>query len=146
MCSYSTQKSLEKLDFNESITPDLEATSFKLEFKEGVFIDFDMIQEKVEDAGFFLGQVDIIFNEDISVINDKHSFIENNLFHFFVEKEIRTNIFSLVDKNFIGKKEFDFLSDKTTHLCYLTGKHSKSCCSHHDGLKSDKVFHLRTDL
>ena len=32
MCSYSTQKSLEKLDFIESITPDLEATSFKLEF------------------------------------------------------------------------------------------------------------------
>ena len=28
MCSYSTQKSLEKLDFIESITPDLEATSF----------------------------------------------------------------------------------------------------------------------
>ena len=41
MCSYSTQKSLEKLDFIESITPDLEATSFKLEFKDGDFVDFD---------------------------------------------------------------------------------------------------------
>ena len=36
MCSYSTQKSLEKLDFIKSITPNLEATSFKLEFKEAV--------------------------------------------------------------------------------------------------------------
>ena len=57
MCSYSTQKSLEKLDFIESITPDLEATSFKLEFKDDAFVDFDLIQEKVEDAGFFVGSI-----------------------------------------------------------------------------------------
>ena len=42
MCSYSTQRSLERLDFIESITPDLEATSFKLEFKEEMFVDFDL--------------------------------------------------------------------------------------------------------
>ena len=57
MCSYSTQRSLEKLDFIKSITPDLEATSFKVEFKEDKFIDFDLIQEKVEDAGFFIGSI-----------------------------------------------------------------------------------------
>ena len=57
MCSYSTQKSLEKLDFIKSITPDLEATSFKLEFKDDAFVDFDLIQEKVEDAGFLLAQL-----------------------------------------------------------------------------------------
>ena len=83
MCSYSTQKSLEKLDFIESITPDLEATSFKLEFKDGDFVDFDLIQEKVEDAGFFVGSIEIVFNENLKAENDKHNLINGNLFHFF---------------------------------------------------------------
>ena len=56
MCSYSTHRSLEKLDFIKDIIPDLESTSFILEFKEGMFVDFDLIQEKIEDAGFFLGE------------------------------------------------------------------------------------------
>lgn len=146
MCSYSTQRSLERLDFIESITPDLEATSFKLEFKEEMFVDFDLIQEKVEDAGFFVGKIDIIFNKEITAINDKHQFIENNLFHFFSDKELKTNIFSLVDKNFVSKSQFKSLSDNTSHSCYLTGRHIKSCCSHHENMKSDKVFHLRVSL
>ena len=33
MCSYSTQRSLERLDFVESIIPDLEETSFLIDFK-----------------------------------------------------------------------------------------------------------------
>ena len=99
MCSYSTQRSLERLDFIESITPDLEATSFKLEFKEEMFVDFDLIQEKVEDAGFFVGKIDIIFSEEISAINDKHKFIENNLFHFFSDKELKSNIDDWEDNN-----------------------------------------------
>ena len=146
MCSYSTQRSLERLDFIESITPDLEATSFKLEFKEEMFVDFDLIQEKVEDAGFFVGKIDIIFSEEISTSNDKHKFIKNNLFHFFSDKELKTNIFSIVDKNFISKSQFKSLSDNTSHSCYLTGRHTKSCCSDHENMKSDKVFHLRSSL
>ena len=146
MCSYSTQRSLERLDFIESITPDLEATSFKLEFKEEMFIDFDLIQEKVEDAGFFVGKINIIFSEEISTTNDKHQFIKNNLFHFFSDAEIKSNIFSLVDKNFVSKSKFKYLSDNNSHSCYLTGRHTKSCCSEHENMKSDKVFHLRTSL
>ena len=37
MCSYSTQRSLERLDFVESITPDLEETSFLIDFKKDKF-------------------------------------------------------------------------------------------------------------
>ena len=82
----------------------------------------------------------------ISAVNDKHSFIKNNLFHIFSDKEIETNVFSLVDKNFISKKKFNLISENTTHSCFLTGKHTKNCCSHHDKIKSDRVFHLKTDL
>ena len=103
MCSYSTQKSLEKLDFIESITPDLEATSFKLEFKDGAFVDFDLIQEKVEDAGFFVGSIEIVFNDKLIAENDKHNLVNGNLFHFFSDGDKETNVFTLVDRNLLEK-------------------------------------------
>jgi len=146
MCSYSTQKSLEKLDFIESITPDLEATSFKLEFKDDAFVDFDLIQEKVEDAGFFVGSIEIIFNDNILAENDKHNLINGNLFHFFTDEKIEANVFTIVDKKFIRKSEYKIISEKTSHACYDTGVHNSSCCSKHDNLKSNKVFHLKSSL
>lgn len=146
MCSYSTHKSLEKLDFIKDIIPDLETTSFILEFKEGMFVDFDLIQEKIEDAGFFLGETEIIFENNMLTSNDAHTIIDNNLFHFFSEGNKESKVFKLVDKNFVNKKEFDELSNKTNHTCYLTGKHSKSCCTNHENLKSDKLFHLKSDI
>ena len=146
MCSYSTQKSLEKLDFIESITPDLEATSFKLEFKDGAFVDFDLIQEKVEDAGFFVGSIEIVFNDKLKAENDKHNLINGNLFHFFSDADMESNVFTLVDKKFIRKSEYKLLSEKTSHVCYETGLHTATCCSKHENLKSNKVFHLKSSL
>lgn len=146
MCSYATHKSLEKLDFIKEIKPDLESASFILEFNEDMFVDFDLIKEKVEDAGFFLGSTEIIFNENLLTSNDDHTLFDNNLFHFFSDSEIKTNVFTLVDKNFISKDIFEQISNKTSHSCYLTGKHNKSCCSHHENLKSDKLFHLKSNL
>jgi len=146
MCSYSTHRSLEKLDFIKDIIPNLESTSFILEFKEGMFVDFDLIQEKIEDAGFFLGETEIIFENTLLKSNDTHSLIDNNLFHFFSEENKESKVFKLVDKNFIDKEKFDELSSKTNHSCYLTGRHSKSCCTNHENLKSNKLFHLKSDI
>ena len=88
MCSYSTQRSLERLDFVESIVPDLEQTSFLIDFKKDKFIDFDLIQEKVEDAGFFVGEIEVIFSDEITTENDKHSVFNGNLFHFFSDNDL----------------------------------------------------------
>ena len=62
MCSFSTQKSLSKLEFIKKITPDLEETSYILEIKDDMFVDFNLIQEKVEDAGFFVDKKSIKVN------------------------------------------------------------------------------------
>ena len=86
-----------------------------LEFKEGMFVDFDLIQEKIEDAGFFLGETEIIFENNMLISNDAHNLINNNLFHFFSEVNKESKVFKLVDKNFVNKKEFDELSNKTNH-------------------------------
>ena len=62
MCSFSTQKSLSKLKFIKNITPNLEETSYILEVKDDMFVDFNLIQERVEDAGFFVDKKSIKVN------------------------------------------------------------------------------------
>ena len=96
--------------------------------------------------GFFIGSIDIIFYDNLIAENDKHSLIDNNLFHIFSEGEIETNVFTLVDKNFIRKNDYEIISKKTNHSCYNTGIHTDTCCSKHDNLKSNKVFHIKTTL
>ena len=146
MCSYSTQRSLERLDFVESITPDLEETSFLIDFKKDKFIDFDLIQEKVEDAGFFVGEIEVIFSDEITAENDKHSIHNGNLFHFFSDNDSKSKTFKLVDRSFISKSKFDIISEKTDHACYMTGKKTSSCCTKHESTKSNKIFHLKSDI
>ena len=145
MCSFSTQKSLEKLDFIKEINADLESTSFKLVFDDSKFIDFDMIQEKVEDAGFFIGGIKINFNEKLNPNNNDHTVYNNNLFHFIINDDINSSTYNLIDKNFISDNDFESFSQFTSHACYLTGVHNESCCSNHENLKSKKVFHLEPD-
>ena len=145
MCSFSTQKSLEKLDFIKQITPDLEKTSFEIVFDDNKFIDFDMIQEKVEDAGFFIGNIKINFDEKLNTSNNDHAVYNNNLFHFIMADNKNTSTYNLIDKNFISKNDFESFSEFTSHACYLTGSHNESCCSNHENLVSKKVFHLEPD-
>ena len=146
MCSYSTQRSLERLDFVESIIPDLEETSFLIDFKKDKFIDFDLIQEKVEDAGFFVGEIEVIFSDEITAENNKHSIYNGNLFHFFSDNDSKSKTFKLVDRSFIPKSKFDIISEKTDHACYMTGKKTSSCCTKHESTKSNKIFHLKSDI
>ena len=146
MCSYSTQRSLERLDFVESIIPDLEETSFLIDFKKDKFIDFDLIQEKVEDAGFFVGEIEVIFSDEITAENDKHSIHNGNLFHFFSDNDSKSKTFKLVDRSFIPKSKFDIISEKTDHACYMTGKKTSTCCTKHESTKSNKIYHLKSDI
>ena len=145
MCSFSTQKSLEKLDFIKEITADLESTSFKLVFDDSKFIDFDMIKEKVEDAGFFVGNIKVNFDKNLSPDNNEHTVYNNNLFHFIMNDNIHSSTYNLIDKNFISDNDFESFSQFTSHTCYLTGAHNESCCLNHENLKSKKVFHLEPD-
>ena len=50
------------------------------------------------------------------------------------------------NKKFIRKSEYKIISEKTSHSCYETGLHTASCCSNHENLKSNKVFHLKSSL
>ena len=62
MCSFSVQKGLEKVQSIKSVEPNLEETTFEITFKDNIFIDFNLIENAVLDAGFFVDKESVKVN------------------------------------------------------------------------------------
>jgi copper chaperone CopZ len=62
MCSFSVQKSVEKVYFVKNIEANIEDTTFEIEFKKDYYVDFFALQNAVEDAGFFIDKESVIVN------------------------------------------------------------------------------------
>ena len=62
MCSFSVQKGLEKVQSIKSVKPNLEETTFEITFKDDIFIDFNLIENAVLDAGFFVDKESVKVN------------------------------------------------------------------------------------
>ena len=60
MCSFSVQKSVEKVYFVESVEANIEDTTFKIRFKKDNYVDFFALQNAVEDAGFFIDKESVV--------------------------------------------------------------------------------------
>ena len=60
MCSFSVQKSVEKVYFVESVEANIEDTTFKIIFKKNKYVDFYALQNAVEDAGFFINKESVV--------------------------------------------------------------------------------------
>jgi cation transport ATPase len=116
MCSFATQKQLQTINFIDSIGTDLETNTFFLTFKPGMEVHFDLIKTKVEDAGFSVSSLVVLFKNDGSSIQNNHLIVGDNLYHFIDKSNIpaaATNIsFKLMDKGFISDKEFKKNSKK----------------------------------
>ena len=59
-------------------------------------------------------------------------------------KKSKKKTSKMIKKKVIKAKKI--ISKKTNHSCYDTGIHTDTCCSKHDNLKSNKVFHIKTTL
>lgn len=126
MCSNAIFKALKTLDFVEKVDADIKTSSFEIQFKPGVDVDFDKLKAKVEDAGFFVAKFTAILNFDrVPVSNDAHVTVGKNVFHFL---NVKDNILSgektirLLDKGFVSSKEFRKNSGLTKMACYGTGE------------------------
>ena len=62
MCSFRVQKGLEKVQSVKSIEPNLEETTFEIVFKDDIFIDFNLIENAILDAGFFIDKESVKVN------------------------------------------------------------------------------------
>lgn len=126
MCSKATETSLKSLDFIESITADLNANVFLISFKAGRQVDLDQLRDKVQDAGFSVGDLTATINFEQTVV-DENGFAASNgtAFQFVNAKNQTLNgpvTAHVVDKDFIPSSAFKKNVALFNSPAYLTGK------------------------
>jgi copper chaperone CopZ len=142
MCSNSVLKALNSLPFVVQVDVDLEKTIFRLTFKPGTNVVPDQIKEKVEGAGFSVGELVMDFKFDgLSVTNDFHYPFAGNTYHFVnVKNTTLSDIVSLtfVDKGFTSAKMHKKYVGLTTYGCIKTGR-MESCCTVSN---NNRIYHV----
>jgi len=75
LCAKATEKSLITLPFISEIKTDLIRNTYLITFRSNVPVNFDLINKKVQDAGFFVNSLKATFNFDnVKVAGDYFSY------------------------------------------------------------------------
>ncbi len=110
MCSNSINKSLKSIDFVEKVVPNIKTSTFEITFKPGAEVDFDLLKNKVEDAGFFVSKFFATINfNNITITGNAPVTVGNKSFRFINVKDLSLNgdkTIRIVDKGFVTAKEF----------------------------------------
>jgi copper chaperone CopZ len=117
MCSKATYKQLASIPEVEKVEPNLNKTAFLLYFKNGSTINVGDLKKKVEDAGFSVGELVVVFNFNNQQAENNSSFTQDNITYTFMETkpavlagEVKVKI---LDKGFVVEKEYKKLSKMT---------------------------------
>ena len=145
MCTKAINKALEKLPFIQSVTADIQSSSFQIIFKEGQTVDVDGLKKAVEEAGFSVAKLKLTGEFDhVAIQNDTHVQINGRTFHFLNTRSQTLEgekVITLVDKDFVSAKEYKKYSASTGMACVKTGK-AQSCCVK-DGIAADtRIYHV----
>ncbi len=110
MCSRATYKQLTSIPEVEKVETDLNKTAFILHFKNGSAVDPGKLKQKVEDAGFSVGELIVVFNFTNQKAENNSSFTQNNITYTFMDTkpgvlagEVKVK---LLDKGFVVEKEY----------------------------------------
>lgn len=139
MCSKATETSLKSLGFIETITPDLNRNVFVLTFKADQQVNMDEIKDKVEDAGFSVGDLSATINFKNTAIDDNGlAKLDGTVFQFVNAKSKTLDgpvTARILDKNFISSSAFKKQAAEIKLPSYTTGKGT------FEG-KETRIFHL----
>jgi copper chaperone CopZ len=114
MCSKATYKQLTSISEVEKVEPDLNNTAFILYFKNGSSVNVNSLKEKVEEAGFAVGELVVVFNFKNQQAENNKSFTQNNITYTFMDT--KSGILAgeakvkILDKGFVVEKEYKKLS------------------------------------
>ncbi len=144
MCSNAINKALLSIDYVDRVTANIKESSFVIRFKPAAIVNFDQLKKKVEDAGFFVAQMEAtIVTNRIAISNDAHVDINGTMYHFLntgdkvIEGEIHVR---LLDKGFVSVKDFKRNARFTKMNCYQIG-YMGSCCKKTPG-SSTRIYHV----
>ena len=114
MCSKATYKQLTSIPEVEKVETDLNKTAFILHFKNGSTVNPGDLKKKVEDAGFSVGELVVVFNFNNQKAENNSTFIQDNITYTFMDTkpgvlagEVKVQI---LDKGFVVEKEYKKLS------------------------------------
>ncbi len=144
MCSKAIYKALVAVPFVQSVTVDIDNSSYAIQFKEGEKIILDNVKNAVTGAGFSVAAMQVTANiAPTEVANDTHIDIGGSTFHFVhINKQVLQGLvsFTMLDKNYLPKTEHAKNRKYTKMACYETG-YMASCCP---GTKSPdkRVYHV----
>jgi copper chaperone CopZ len=145
MCSNAINKALQKLPFVESVKADIKNSAFAIVFKPGAAVDFDALHNAVEGAGFSIGHLNVTGKfEHLSIANDEHVKIGNELFHFVNVKSAILDgeqTLTLIDKEFLTAKEFKKKSAATKMACIRDGR-TADCCAKNGMAAGQRIYHV----
>lgn len=117
MCSKATYKQLTSIPEVEKVETDLNKTVFILHFKQGANVNPGDLKKKVEDAGFSVGELIVVFNFNNQKAENNSSFTQNNITYTFMDVkpgvltgEVKLKV---LDKGFVVEKEYKKLSKLT---------------------------------
>jgi copper chaperone CopZ len=117
MCSKATYKQLTSIPEVKEVVPDLNTTAFMIYFKDGSAINVSELKKKVEDAGFSVGELVVVFNFNNQQAVNNSSFKKNNITYTFMDTkpgvlsgEVKVKI---LDKGFVVDKEYKKLAKLT---------------------------------
>jgi copper chaperone CopZ len=114
MCSKATYKQLTSIPEVEKVEPDLNNTAFILFFKNGSSVNISKIKEKVEEAGFAVGELLVVFNfKNQQAENNKTFTLDNSIYTFMDTKSGNLAgeiIVKILDKGYGVEKEYKKLS------------------------------------
>lgn len=107
MCNLATQKQLESLIFIDSIVPDLDINAFHLYFNQKQEIDFGLIKKKVEDAGFFVAELKVTYQNNAAFRYSNPLLFLNQdvLFINKYKEQQQTHVFKFIEEGFVTSKE-----------------------------------------
>jgi copper chaperone CopZ len=110
MCSKATYKQLTSIPEVQKVETDLNKTAFILHFKQGANVNPGDLKKKVEDAGFSVGELIVVFNFTNQKAENNSSFIQNNITYTFMDTkpgvltgEVKIKV---LDKGFVVEKEY----------------------------------------
>lgn len=145
MCSNAINKALQHLPFVESVKADIKNSSFSIVFRQQAPVDLDAIKNAVEEAGFFVGglQVTGSFN-NLNTGRGGIAKIGNSWFYFVKDanRVLQGEVtIKLQDKSFLTAKEFKKISTAVKLPSLQTGKAETDLAT--EGLKKgERLYHV----
>lgn len=142
MCNLSVYKALKNAPFIDSIETKLNSSIYTLTIKPDTHIDPSVIRKHVEEAGFSVGKLRLLF----APINDtpeknEHLSYGDFYFHILSEPQHKQSWWGEIkDKKFISKREYQSIQKQMAdYTCYKTGQTTKCC----EGTTPSKmIYHI----